>query len=79
MKTDNKIYSISEAFSMQPKHISVMDEEHYKSYYDKPNACKEIKLEPVQIGEVVMAYVGYNFEDKKIFQYLANTVNVHYF
>lgn len=76
------IKSISEAFSMQPKHIETMKSN--ENYYDKQNACKEIKLERLCIGSRCgdpveeMYYVGYNFEGKKIFQYIANTVNVHY-
>ena len=69
-----KIKSITEAFSMQPVTISTM--ESNDAYYDKPSACKEIKLEVMD--EDTNVYVGYNFEGKKIFQYLANSVNVHY-
>jgi len=77
-----KIKSISEAFSMQPKHIEVCTD--YEHYYDKSQAVKEIKLERIEIGKRCgdpveeLYYVGYNFEGQKIFQYIANTVNVHY-
>lgn len=76
------IKSITEAFSIQPITIRIMKSN--EDYYDKPNACKEIKLETVTIGYKYgnpieeICYVGYNFEGKKICQYLANTVNVHY-
>ena len=79
---ENKIKSITEAFSMQPTTISTMKSN--EGYFDKPNACKEIKLERLCIGHKYgdpieeLYYVGYNFEGKKIFQYIANTVNVHF-
>ena len=68
-----KIISISEAFSMQPISLSVVDK---PSSYDPENSIKEIKLEVMD--ETTSVYVGYNFEGKKKFQYLANAVNVHY-
>ncbi len=79
-----KIISISEAFSMQPKFIKVSKENDWEFINDKPNAVREIKFERIQIGTRCgdpveeLYYVGYNFEGKKIFQYIANTVNVHY-
>ena len=69
---------------MQPTTLFVCSKEHYESYYDKPNAIKEIKKETLEIGKKYghpveeIYYVGYNFEGKKIFQYVANTVNVHF-
>jgi len=79
MENTEKIKSITEAFSMQPATLSIMKSND--NYYDKPSACKEIKLE--QLDGVfddlpTSFYVGYNFEGQKIFQYLANSVNVHY-
>lgn len=79
----DRIETISEAFSMQP-HVKYVCTD-YEHYYDKPNACKEIKLENIEIGKVCgdsveqLYYVGYNFEGKKIFQYVATAVNVTYF
>lgn len=76
------IESISEAFSTQPRTMSVC--ENYDTYYDKEKACKEIRLETIEIGKKCgdpvqeLYYVGYNFQYDKIFQYIANTVNVHY-
>ena len=75
---EQKIKSISEAFSMQPKHLEV-DKERYNE-----ESIKEIKKERVQCylpdGEASeLMYVGYNFEGQIIFQYLNLTVNVHYF
>lgn len=74
-----KIKSITEAFSMQPATLSTMKSN--ENYYDKPQACKEIKLEHLSgvYDEVPTDYyVGYNFEGQKLFQYLAKSVNVHY-
>lgn len=78
-----RIISISEAYSQEPNKIRVQSEEQAEIYYDKPNACKEIKMETILNGppsfcEPFMAYVGYNFEGKKIFQYKCDSVNVHY-
>jgi hypothetical protein len=81
----SKIKSITEAYSQQPSTMSVLNENHFASYYDKPNACKEIKFETIQIGfecgdAVECLYcVGYNFDGKKLFQYKANAVNIHFF
>lgn len=84
-----KIISISEAFSMQPKCFEISTQEHYNKMKPYGNdvlngICKEIKLETIEIGSKCgdaveeIYYVGYNFDGKKIFQYIANTVNVHY-
>lgn len=74
------IQSITEAFSMQPVCLRVMTEQEYQTFYSKETATKEIKKEVMRIdGEPTEVYVGYNFEGKKIFQYLAKSVNVHYF
>lgn len=75
-----RIRSIVEAFSMQPAVFEVM--ENNTNFYDKDRALKEIKLEYIEgvyDNQYVEYYVGYNFEGKKIFQYLAKSVNVHYF
>lgn len=77
------IKSISEAFSMQPVHKEVCTD--YENYYDKPNACNKILKETLTIGARCgdpvqeIYYVGYNFQNVKIFQYIANTVNVNFF
>lgn len=81
-----EIKSISEAFSMQPKFLEIVTEDDLSScpWINPKESCKEIKLEQVIIGEntstanAEMMYVGYNFDGKKLFQYLANTVNVHF-
>ena len=77
------VMAISEAFSMQPNHLSVCTD--YEHYYDKPRACmiivKEIQTIGTRCGDPVeeIYYVGYNFDGQKIFQYIANAVNVTYF
>ena len=68
-----KIKSISEAFSMQPITLSVVDK---PTSFDPENSIKEIKLEVMD--ENTNVYVGYNFDGKKLFEYIAKTVNVHY-
>ena len=78
------ILSISEAFSMQPRLLIVAKETDWEFINDKPRAIKEIKFEKIQIGKRCgdpveeLYYVGYNFEGKKLFQYIANSVNVTY-
>jgi hypothetical protein len=80
-----KIKSISEAYSQQPKSEHIVSEQQFEHYYDKPNACKEIKKETVKLGyecgnEVeILCYVGYNFDGKKLFQYKCDSVNVEYY
>jgi len=68
---------------MQPNKLTTISQSNYEQYYDKPSACKEIKLETIVIGNVsvgnaFMAYVGYNFDGKKIFQFKSDSVNVEY-
>ena len=82
MKT---IQSISEAYSMQPATLSVSTQEKYDKAKEKNisyanELCKKIILETIQIStdKQVSFYVGYNFEDEKIFSYLMDAVNVHY-
>lgn len=85
---NEKIKSISEAFSMQPSTRYVTTQENYGLYHEnKPSAAAqiaEIKLETVEIGRKYgdpiedLYYVGYNFDGKKLFQYLALTVNVEF-
>ena len=72
---------ISQAYSQQPTTICVMSEKHYaQAKHNKANICKEIKIEQIHTGcgDVFMAYVGYNFEGKKIFQYKFDAMNVEY-
>ncbi len=67
------IKSISEAFSMQPITLSVVEK---PSKINPQDSIKEIKK--MQIGQYEWAYIGYNFEGKTMFEYLAKSVNVHY-
>lgn len=69
-----RIKSISEAFSMQPNTLSVVDK---PARFNPESSIKEIKLEAMD--EATAVYVGYNFDGKKIFQYIAKSVNVHYY
>lgn len=69
-----RIKSISEAFSIQPVTLRVVEE---PTLYDPKNSIEEIRLEVMD--ETTNIYVGYNFDGNKIFQYIANAVNVHYF
>lgn len=80
-----KIRAITEAFSMQPETYSITTLDAYnkrkeQGYYGYENMIKEIKHESIQVsgGGPEMYYVGYNFEGKKLFQFLANTINVHF-
>ena len=86
-----KIKSITEAFSMQPITLKITTQIEYdaikesksKGYSINTNIdelIKYIKYEQLQVvaGGPDMYYIGYNFEGKKLFQYLASTVNVHF-
>jgi len=73
------IKSIVEAFSMHPEILQITEDKN--TFWKHNEACKEIKLEyleGVYNKEFVEYYVGYNFDGKKLFQYLAKSVNVHY-
>ena len=75
---ERKIKSITEAFSMQPVVLQVKDK---PDEWNIDNSIKRIEFEisdEYASGETSV-YRGYNFADKLIFQYLANSVNVHYF
>jgi len=74
-----KIKSIVEAFSMQPEILQVQKTK--EGFWKPDEACKEIKLEVldhIYDESPTSYYVGYNFDGKKLFQYLAKSVNVHY-
>lgn len=79
MKAEEIIFSITEAFSMQPLTLYVKSQREMESYFDKPKAVKEIKFEyETHENEILEYYVGYNFDGKKLFKYLVKSVNVHY-
>ena len=69
-----KIKSITEAFSMQPATLYCV------SAPDSWNEVESIaKIELEIMDETTNIYVGYNFDGKKLFQYLEKSVNVHYY
>jgi hypothetical protein len=72
-KMETKVKSISEAFSMQPITLSIVD---MPTSFSLENSIKEIKLEVMD--ETTNVYVGYNFDGKKLFEYISKSVNVHY-
>ena len=71
----NKVKSISEAFAMQPNYFKIKDIER-GSKTNTENDIEKIELEV--INETTNVYVGYDFEGKKMFEYIASAVNVHY-
>ena len=71
----DKVKSISEAFSMQPITLTVTDPER-RTKFDPSQDIERIELEVMD--ENTNIYVGYNFDGKKLFEYIAKTVNVHY-
>jgi len=71
----NKVKSISEAFAMQPNYFEIKDIERGLKI-NTENDIEKIELEV--INETTNVYVGYNFEGKKMFEYIASAVNVHY-
>jgi len=81
IKEMKKIKSIAEAFSMQPNILTVTTEPQnvlHKEWY-----IKEIKLETTEmwvddIQKKYDVYRGYDWNGNISFEYLANTVNVHY-
>jgi hypothetical protein len=75
-----KIKSITEAFSMQPITLTITEPDK-RSAFNPENDIKEIKQEGKQVNEnkMINIYVGYDFDGNKIFEYIAETVNVHYF
>lgn len=70
---DLVVQSITEAYSVHPVTLKVVDT---PSTYAPEKSIKNIELEILDNGLEV--YVGYNFEGEPLFQYLANSVNVHY-
>jgi len=81
MNNTLKIRSIVEAFSMQPQVLQVY-EGAKESYWKPDEAIKEIRLEYLSYSNDEVPepyYSGFNFDGKKLFQYLAKSVNVHYF
>ena len=77
---ERKIELITEAFSMQPcsLRICTYDHKHTKNCIEK---IKDEVHYPIVNGQQngYSVYVGYNFEGNQVFEYLATTVNVHYY
>jgi len=73
---EQKIESITEAFSMQPTTLRVTPKDSWERMLHKEDAIKEIR--EVWNGDQIRVYRGFNYDDKKMFEYLANSVNVHY-
>jgi hypothetical protein len=76
-----KIQSITEAFSMQPTSLVVVSEPN--NTIQKTFCIKRIEKAEVLImvnGEYKAhgIYWGFNWNEECIFQYLENSVNVHY-
>jgi hypothetical protein len=74
-----KIKSIVEAFSMQPTFYQVSESK--EGFWKPDEAIKEIRLEYLSYSNDEVPepyYSGFNFEGKKLFQYRAKSVNVHY-
>ena len=73
-----KIKSISEAFSMMPITLSVVES---PCEFNPKDSIKRIELEMINHGmdDEMNVYRGYNFEDELKFQYNSKSVHVHYF
>jgi len=82
------IKSISEAFSMQPRFYETIPLKSFENTlkFNPDHArelCKEIRLEVVNIivdglQKQFNVYTGYNFENQRLFECLATSVNVQY-
>lgn len=77
-----KIESIVEAFSMQPAVFRITKE--LSQFHEPETTLKNIEREETVVGFdsgnpiQITCYIGYNHNGNKMFQYMANTVNVHY-
>ena len=79
---ETKIKSIIEAFSIQPRTLSVCKREYEsnKPHAHKPDCIKEIKkIQMCKFEPNEFIYVGYNFKGSKLFEYQSKSVNVEYF
>jgi len=77
----NKIKSVSEAYSVNRRTWQIVDKNNKHFRPDKD--CVEIKLEKIKFDfvdyfEEDWYYVGYNIKGQKLFQYLADSVNVEF-
>ncbi|HDY88219.1 MAG TPA: hypothetical protein ENH82_08915 [bacterium] len=69
-----RIKSITEALSMQPRTLSVEE----KPCAISPESSIQ-RIDRVQYEQYEYAYDGFNFEGKRLFRYLEKSVNVHFF
>ena len=78
---ENNIYAISEAFSMQPKHISIGDLYFIGADRDTQTILYKIEHKLIQTGDDQRTeyYVGYDKDNYKLFKYRADTMNVQYY
>lgn len=69
-----KIQSITQAYSIHPECLFTVKERH------SDMSCKRIECETRQVStdKQCSFYIGYNFEDREIFCYLMDSVNVHF-
>jgi len=74
-----RIKSISEAYSMQPKLFSVREKPIDKDSFVYDAELNIKRIEKVQYEQYKWKYIGYNFDGEKMFEYLEDSVNVHYF
>jgi hypothetical protein len=79
------IKSITEAFAHVPQSFEVISHKEYNEMvkHKNPNAetaIMKILEKPMAISSDKMCdfLVGYNFEGKQLFKYLANSVNITY-
>jgi len=77
---EQRIRSITEAFSLEPLTLQVTTEDN-RSKSTPEKDIKEIKQEGQQVAtdKMINVYRGYNYDGKKLFEYIAESVNVHYF
>jgi hypothetical protein len=69
-----KIRSISEAFSMQPRHLTVGEFHLYSSVVIDRIVQEDVHIE----GDPYAYYVGYDDKGNRLFEYRKGTVNVNY-
>ncbi len=70
-----EIEAITEAFSMQPRTLSVWDE---KFMHGKIKIDNIHHIDRVQVDQYEWVYIGYNMNGAPLFKYLEKSVNVHY-
>ncbi len=78
---ENKIYSISEAFSMQPRYFCIGDCHFIGADRETKTLVDRIEHVLIQTGDDQRTeyYVGYDKDNYKLFKYRADTMNVQYY